>query len=59
VVKIATTIGNLKKKSKEDIPYHFKKGMVCQFEDGLVCPLATSEAGARPLEGHLSLQINI
>jgi hypothetical protein len=32
--------------------------MVCQFKNGMVCPLATSEAGARPLEGQLSLQIN-
>jgi hypothetical protein len=28
---------------QEDIPYHFKKGMVCQY--GMVCPPATSEAG--------------
>jgi hypothetical protein len=32
--------------------------MVCQFSNGLVCPPATSQAGARPLEGQLSLQIN-
>jgi hypothetical protein len=25
----------------------FKKGMVCQFKNGMVCPPATSEAGAR------------
>jgi hypothetical protein len=28
---------------QEDIPYHFKKGMVCQY--GMVCPPATSKAG--------------
>jgi hypothetical protein len=33
--------------SQEDIPYHFIKGMVCQFYNGMVCPPATSEAGAR------------
>jgi hypothetical protein len=27
-------------------------------ENSKVCPSATSEAGARPLEGQLSLQIN-
>jgi hypothetical protein len=32
--------------------------MVCQFYTGMVCPPVTSEAGARPLEGQLSLQIN-
>jgi hypothetical protein len=31
----------------EDIPYHFRKGMVCQFLNGMVCPPATFEAGAR------------
>jgi hypothetical protein len=35
-----------------------KKGMVCQFLNGMVCPPATSEAGARPLEGLRALQIN-
>jgi hypothetical protein len=30
-----------------DIPYHFKKGMVCQFRNGMVCPPATSETRAR------------
>jgi hypothetical protein len=28
------------------IPYHFKKDMVCQFKNGMVCPPATSEAEA-------------
>jgi hypothetical protein len=32
--------------SQEDIPYHFRKRMVCQFKNGIVCPPATSEAGA-------------
>jgi hypothetical protein len=32
---------------KEDIPYHFKKGVVCQFKNGMVCPPAISEAGPR------------
>jgi hypothetical protein len=27
------------------VPYHFKKGMVCQFQNGMVSPPATSEAG--------------
>jgi hypothetical protein len=34
-------------RSQEDIPYHFRKGMVCQFYNGIVCPPATSEAGAK------------
>jgi hypothetical protein len=33
----------------EDIPYNFKKGVVCQFKNGKVCPPATFEAGARRL----------
>jgi hypothetical protein len=34
----------------EDISYHFKMGMVCQFfKNGMVCPPATSEAGANLL----------
>jgi hypothetical protein len=33
--------------SQEDKPYHFKKGMVRQFKNGMICPPATSEAGAR------------
>jgi hypothetical protein len=32
---------------QEDIPYHFRKGMVCQFSNGMVCPPATSVAGAK------------
>jgi hypothetical protein len=32
---------------QEDIPYNFKKGVVCQFKNGKVCPPATFEAGAR------------
>jgi hypothetical protein len=32
---------------QEDIPYHFRNRMVCQFKNGTVCPPATSEAGAR------------
>jgi hypothetical protein len=28
------------------MPYHFKKGVVCQFKNGMACPPATSEAGA-------------
>jgi hypothetical protein len=28
------------------MPYHFTKGMVCQFLNGKICPPATSEAGA-------------
>jgi hypothetical protein len=31
-------------RSQEDMPYHFTKGMVCQFKNGTVCPPATSEA---------------
>jgi hypothetical protein len=29
----------------EDIPYHFKKAMVSQFKNVIVCPPATSETG--------------
>jgi hypothetical protein len=32
---------------QEDIPYHFRKGMVCKFSNGMVCPPATSKAGAK------------
>jgi hypothetical protein len=28
-------------RSLEDLPYHFKKSMVCQFKNGMVCPPAT------------------
>jgi hypothetical protein len=38
---------NWPQKAQEDILYHVKKGMVCQFLNGKVCPPATSEAGAR------------
>jgi hypothetical protein len=31
------------------IPYNFKKGVVCQLQNGKVCPPATFEAGARRL----------
>jgi hypothetical protein len=31
--------------NSEDLPYHFKKGMVCQFQNGMVSPPATYEAG--------------
>jgi hypothetical protein len=31
-------------KVQEDIPHHFKKGMVCQFLNGMACSRAISEA---------------
>jgi hypothetical protein len=34
-------------RSQVDIPSNFKKGVVCQFKNGKVCPPATFEAGAR------------
>jgi hypothetical protein len=37
----------LAQRSQEDIAYHFKKGMVCQFLNGMVCLPATSDTGAR------------
>jgi hypothetical protein len=33
--------------SQEDTPYHCKKGIVCQFKNGKLCPPPTTETGAR------------